>query len=132
MYNAEQIQDLHQTLPSLNNESQLQNHKESALSSLPPTEPALNYDLMSNSITKSPNTSNNENSPETLIPQLKSTLETTNFVNISGNCSSTTSGNGCAIAIQVDEDYDDEENEDEISETVALTQKFDKNRTKKN
>ena len=121
------------SLPSLNNESQLQGLKEeNAMRSLPPIEPAFNYDL-SNPTTKSPiNSSQPENQPESIVLQSQTSLETATLVNVSGSNSNTTNGNGCAIAIQVDEDYDEEENEDEISETVALTQKFDKSRMKKN
>ena len=132
--------DRQQLSPSLN-ESQLQNHNENAISSLPPIESednfslSFNHDLIdmtaTNATAKSTN-SNHENLPESLIPQSQSSIETTNLVNIGGSSNNTTNDNGCAIAIQVDEDYDEEENEDDISETVALTQKFDKSRTKKN
>ena len=116
------------SLQSINDESQMQNHKDNAISNLPQIESSM----ISNPILKSPIISKPlGNSPESLIPQLQSSLETANLVNDNSN-NDTTNKNGCAIAIQVDEDYEDEENEDEISETVALTQKFDKNRTKKN
>lgn len=140
MCNAELVNsdDRQPSSPSLN-ESQLQNHKANAISSLPPIKSEDNYDLsinhdlidmtLTNPIPE-PINSNHENLPESLIPQ--SSLDTTNLVNIGGSSNNTTNENGCAIAIQVDEDYEDEENEDEISETVALTQKFDKSRTKKN
>jgi len=142
MCNAELVNsdDRQPSSPSLN-ESQLQNHKENAINSLPPIESEDNYNLsfnhdlidmtVTNPMPKS-NNSNHANSPESLIPQSQSSLETTSLVNIGGSSNNTTNENGCAIAIQVDEDYDDEENEDDISETVALTQKFDKSRTKKN
>ena len=132
--------DRKQLSPCLN-ESQLQNHNENAISSLPPIESedkfssSFNHDLIDMTVTnataKSTN-SNHENLPESLIPQSQSSTETTNLVNIGGSSNNTTNDNGCAIAIQVDEDYDEEENEDDISETVALPQKFDKSRTKKN
>ena len=111
-------------------EPKMQDNKDTAINSPSPNEPAI----FSSHTSKSPIISNPlANLPESLIPQLQPTLETSNSVN-DNDCSNTdtTNKNGCAIAIQVDEDYEDEENEDEISETVALTQKFDKNRTKKN
>ena len=71
-----------------------------------------------------------ENANEPLKPQFQVPNETANLVNNSG--ADTTNGNECAIDIQPDDEYDYEENEDEMSETVALTQKFGKNRIMKN
>merc|ERR1711997_878733 len=71
-----------------------------------------------------------ENANEPLKPQFQASNETANLVNNSG--ADTTNGSGCAIDVQPDDEYDYEENEDEMSETVALTQKFGKNRIMKN
>ena len=122
--------DRRQSSPSFNDESQLQNGIENVLNCLPP-ESEDTSNLLINSVVKSPNNSNQAISPEPTIPTLLSPVDVANLVNENGSCN-TTNGNGCAIVIQIDEDYEDEENEDEISETVALTQKFDKSRIKKN
>ena len=71
-----------------------------------------------------------ENANEPLKPQFQAPNETANLVNNSG--ADTTNGSECAIDVQPDDEYDYEENEDEMSETVALTQKFGKNRIMKN
>ena len=65
-----------------------------------------------------------ENANEPLKPQFQAPNETANLVNNSG--ADTTNRSECAIDVQPDDEYDYEENEDEMSETVALTQKFDK------
>ena len=114
------------------NESQLEDIKEENVnSSLPPIESTLNYELINKTIISPINSNQPEPPLESIIfPPSQPSLETTNLFN-SGIDSNGTNENGCAIAIQVDEDYEEEENDDEISETVALTQKFDKIRMKK-
>ena len=85
---------------------------------------------LNSAINQSVNYNPLENAIEPLKPQFQVPNETANLVNNSG--ADTTNGNECAIDIQPDDEYDYEENEDEMSETVALTQKFGKNRIMKN
>ena len=118
------------SLPSSNEGSELEcRSNETAMKSLP-IQPAFNFDPpLAQSSTPS---NQREKSPEIFALQTQATLN--DDLDVSGitNSSNISNENGCAIAVQLEDDLEEEENEDEISETVALTQKYDKSRLKKN